>query len=111
MADDRLKNYVLARADADANLSEQARLVVLAALGAPEDLAEVLGDAATSTELVESLTLSMEVAGRYELQREIGSGGQGRVSASRGAGAGAKSPALLPQIDIAIASAATSRAA
>jgi energy-coupling factor transporter ATP-binding protein EcfA2 len=56
MADDWLKNYVLARADADAGLSEQARLVVLAALGAPEDLAEVLGDAATSDELVESLT-------------------------------------------------------
>ena len=36
MADDWLKNYVLARADADAGLSEQARLVVLAALGAPE---------------------------------------------------------------------------
>src|SRR5262245_52435478 len=56
MADDRLRNYVLARADADENLSEQARLVVLAALGAPQDLAEVLGDDATSAELVESLT-------------------------------------------------------
>lgn len=56
MADDRLKNYVLARADADADLTEQARLVVLAAMGAPEDLAEVLGDDATSAELVESLT-------------------------------------------------------
>ena len=48
MADDRLKNYVLARADADLELTEQARLVVLAALGAPGDLAEVLGDADTS---------------------------------------------------------------
>lgn len=56
MADDRLKNYVLASADADSKLSEQARLVVLAALGAPDDLAEVLGDDATSPELVESLT-------------------------------------------------------
>lgn len=56
MPDDRLKNYVLAQADADDALSEQARLVVLAALGAPEDLAEVLGDGATSTELVEALT-------------------------------------------------------
>ena len=56
MADDRLKNYVLARADADSKLSEQARLVVLAALGAPDDLAEVLGEGATSSELVESLT-------------------------------------------------------
>lgn len=61
MADDRLKNYVLSRADADANLSEQARLVVLAALGAPEDLAEVLGDTATSADLVESLTAVEQV--------------------------------------------------
>ena len=29
-------------------MSEQARLVVLAALGAPDDLAEVLGEGATS---------------------------------------------------------------
>ena len=32
MTDERLKNDVLARADEDAGLSEQARLVVLAAL-------------------------------------------------------------------------------
>jgi hypothetical protein len=41
--------------DEDTGLSEQARLVVLAALGAPDDLAEVLGEGATSPELVESL--------------------------------------------------------
>ena len=56
MADDRLKNFVLSLADTDYTLSEQVRLVVLAALGAPNDLAEVLGDDATSSELVESLT-------------------------------------------------------
>ena len=56
MADDRLKNHVLRRADEDTTLSEQARLVVLAALGDDDDLAEVLGDDATSPELVESLT-------------------------------------------------------
>lgn len=69
MVDDRLKNYVLARADADADLSEQARLVVLAALGAPEDLAEVLGDGKTSAGLLESLTAreedKMEPVGAY----------------------------------------------
>lgn len=56
MADDRLKNFVLALADTDCTLSEQARLVVLAALEGSNDLAEVLGDDATSSELVESLT-------------------------------------------------------
>ena len=45
MPDDRLQNDVLARADQDASLSEQARLVVIAALESPEDLAEVLGGA------------------------------------------------------------------
>ena len=56
MADDRLKTHVLRRADEDTELTEQARLVVLAALGDDEDLTEVLGDEATSPELVESLT-------------------------------------------------------
>jgi hypothetical protein len=56
MADDRLKNFVLSLADTDYALSEQARLVVLAALEGSNDLAEVLGDDATSSELVESLT-------------------------------------------------------
>ena len=42
MADERLKNYVLARADEDADLSEDARLAVLAAMGDPEDLGHVL---------------------------------------------------------------------
>lgn len=56
MADDRLRNTVLARADADEELSEAARLVVLAALGTPEDLAEVLGERAASPDLVASLT-------------------------------------------------------
>ena len=56
MADDRLKTRVLRRADEDTELTEQARLVVLAALGADDDLTEVLGDEATSPELIESLT-------------------------------------------------------
>lgn len=49
MADDRLKETVLARADQDVALSEQARLVVLAALESPEDLADALGGAGTSS--------------------------------------------------------------
>lgn len=51
MTDDSLKNTVLARADADASLSEYARLVVLAALESPEDLAEVLGGAGGADDL------------------------------------------------------------
>ena len=49
MADDRLKATVLARADQDVALSEQARLVVLAALESPEDLADALGGGGTSS--------------------------------------------------------------
>lgn len=56
MADDRLKNFVLSLADADEKLSEQAKLVVLAAMEGGDDLAEVLSDEATSVELVKSLT-------------------------------------------------------
>lgn len=41
MADDQLKNLVLQRADDDESLSEDARLVVLAALDSDADLAEV----------------------------------------------------------------------
>lgn len=55
MPNDRLKNGVLARADEDATLSEQARLVVLAALESSEDLAEVLGGAGKSTHLTTRL--------------------------------------------------------
>jgi hypothetical protein len=62
MADDRSKNFVLSLADTDYTLSEQARLVVLAALGGSNDLAEVLGDDATSSELVKSLTAVEEGA-------------------------------------------------
>ena len=62
MTDDRLKNFVLSLADADDTLSEQARLVVLAALEGANDLAEVLGDDATSPALVESLTAAQESA-------------------------------------------------
>lgn len=43
MADDRLKDTVLIRADQDTDLSEQARMVVLAAMESSEDLAEALG--------------------------------------------------------------------
>ena len=54
MADDRLKDYVLARADQDTSLDEQGRLVVLAALESSEDLAEVLGGAEASPDLMTS---------------------------------------------------------
>jgi hypothetical protein len=64
MADDRLKNFVLSLADTDYTLSEQVRLVVLAALEGSNDLAEVLGDDATSSELVESLTAVEEDGGQ-----------------------------------------------
>ena len=60
MADDRLKSFVLSLADTDYALSEQVRLVVLAALEGSNDLAEVLGDDATSPELAESLTAVKE---------------------------------------------------
>jgi DNA repair exonuclease SbcCD ATPase subunit len=43
MADEQLKNQVLSLADEDESLSEQARLLVLAALESPEELADVLG--------------------------------------------------------------------
>ena len=56
MADDRLKNYVLRCADDDPDLTEDARLAVLAALGDPDDLAHVLGNEVTSPDLVDALT-------------------------------------------------------
>jgi DNA repair exonuclease SbcCD ATPase subunit len=56
MTDDRLKNYVLRCADDDPDLTDDARLVVLAALGDPDDLAHVLGNDAASPELVDALT-------------------------------------------------------
>ena len=56
MADDRLKNYLLSLAYTDHTLSEQARLVVLAALESSNDLSEALGDEATSPERADSLT-------------------------------------------------------
>jgi hypothetical protein len=48
MADELLKDYVLARADEDASLTEEARLVVLAALESPDELADVLGGAGSA---------------------------------------------------------------
>ncbi|BBY44165.1 AAA family ATPase [Mycolicibacterium celeriflavum] len=69
VADARLKDFVLARADEDADLDEEARLVVLAALEGPGDLSEVLGEGATRTELVDALTtptgVAAEPAGAY----------------------------------------------
>ena len=62
MTDDRLKNYVLRRADDDPDLTDDARLVVLAALGDPDDLAHVLGSDATSPELVDALTTPDDTA-------------------------------------------------
>lgn len=51
------KNDVLVRADEDVSLGEHARLVVLAALESPEDLAEVLGGAGASAHV--SVVLAM----------------------------------------------------
>jgi ABC-type hemin transport system ATPase subunit len=45
MVEDSLQEVVLVRADADSSLSEQARLVILAALESPEDLTDALGGA------------------------------------------------------------------
>ena len=56
MTDDRLKTTVLARADADEALSEHARLVVLAALESPEELADALGGAGVSGQPADSPT-------------------------------------------------------
>ena len=55
MADEQLRDYVLQRADDDDDLGEQARLVVLAAFGELDDLAEVLGDGATSQRVIDAL--------------------------------------------------------
>lgn len=69
LGDERLKNYVLARADEDANLSDDARLVVLAAMESEEDLTQVLAARATKTTLVDSLNAptapTPEPAGAY----------------------------------------------
>lgn len=62
MSDDRLKTYVLQQADADPTLSEAARLTLLAALGDPGDLAEVLGEQATSQQLIDTLNTSDDAA-------------------------------------------------
>lgn len=56
MADNRLTNFVSSLADADHTFSEHVWLVVVAALEGSNDLADVLGDDATSSELVESFT-------------------------------------------------------
>jgi DNA repair exonuclease SbcCD ATPase subunit len=68
MPDDLLKNDVLARADEDVSLGEHARLVVLAALESPEDLAEVLGGAGASAHVSVGLARpesSMTPVGAY----------------------------------------------
>ena len=62
MADNRLTNFVSSLADADHTFSEHVWLVVVAALEGSNDLADVLGDDATSSELVESLTDVEEMA-------------------------------------------------
>lgn len=59
LANDTLKNYVLALADADESLSESARLAVLAALEDPDVLSEALGGAA-SAHVTDSLTAADE---------------------------------------------------
>ena len=62
MADEQIRDYVLQRADDDDDLSEQARLVVLAAFGDPDDLAEVLSDDATPQKVIDALN-APETAG------------------------------------------------
>jgi len=51
-----LRDYVLRRADADDKLSEQGKLVVLAAFEGDDALAEVLNEGATPKKLVDALT-------------------------------------------------------
>ena len=51
-----LKDYVLRRADGDESLSEQAKLVVLAAFEGDDEVTEVLSEGATPKKLVEALT-------------------------------------------------------
>ncbi|EHI14666.1 hypothetical protein KEK_01795 [Mycolicibacterium thermoresistibile ATCC 19527] len=53
---------MLRRADQDDDLSEDARLAILAALADADDLAEVLGSETTSAELVDELTAAEETA-------------------------------------------------
>lgn len=64
-----LRDHVLRAADEDDVLSEQARLVVLAAFGDSGDLAEVLGDEDTSRDVIDALTAATAVdevpAGAY----------------------------------------------
>ena len=54
----RLKNYVLARADQDPSLSEQVRLAAVAAVESPEDLADVLEGVGASPDLRTNLAES-----------------------------------------------------
>lgn len=56
MPDEQLRDYVLQRADGDTQLSEEAKLVVLAGFGDSGDLAEVLSDDATSQKVIDALT-------------------------------------------------------
>lgn len=69
MANSTLKNYVLALADADATLTESARLAVLAALEDPDALSEALGSNDTHSDRVTSLATveesSAEPVGAY----------------------------------------------
>lgn len=66
MTDDSLRNTVLHRADQDADLSEDARLVILAALDDDTDLGQVLGGAHTPAALrTPAPTPSSEPIGAY----------------------------------------------
>ncbi len=62
MADDSLKDTVLTRADQDPSLSEQVRLVVLAALDSPEDLVDALGGADADAKPTGKSTTPQETA-------------------------------------------------
>lgn len=55
MADDPLKNLVLQRAEDDDGLSEDGKLVVLAALESDDDLSDVLSDGTTRPDTVAAL--------------------------------------------------------
>jgi recombinational DNA repair ATPase RecF len=60
MADDQLKNLVLQRAEDDEALSDDAKLVVMAALESDDDLADVLASGETAVERVAQLNARID---------------------------------------------------
>lgn len=60
MADDQLKNLVLQRAEDDEALTDDAKLVVMAALESDDDLADVLAAGETAVERVAQLNARID---------------------------------------------------